>query len=151
VPAKKTKKKAKSKAAGWRCPKCKRTFKSKNQQHSCARRTVASFFVGKPAVRAIYDHLLARLAPLGALRVDASRAGINFAVRSHFAGATVVRDALRVGFVRRGKLAHPRFVQHEFVGNDRYVHRVDLASTGDVDDELLGWLADAYAVNAALP
>ena len=43
------------------------------------------------------------------------------------------------------ELASPR-LRVEFIPPRYYVHRVVLRSVADVDDEVRGWLAEAYAV-----
>ena len=135
----------------WRCPRCGREFRNRNQWHSCRIVSVGSHFEGKPAnVREIYDALVAALeGRVGPIRIDAVAAGINFGGRAHFGGATPQRAALRVGFALARPVEHPRVVRREQVSSLLHVHAVKLAAPDDVDDELLNWFEEAFAVRGA--
>lgn len=132
-------------AALWRCPSCGREFRSRNQWHSCVSRTIESHFEGKPdGLGRVFDYLLDELRRLGPIRVDAVKTSINLAGRAHFAGVRALRDSLSVGFVLGRKLDDPRIVRTERLSPTLHGHTVKVKSREDVDEQLLGWLAEAY-------
>jgi hypothetical protein len=133
----------------WRCPRCGRQFRTRNQSHSCVSYTVESHFEGKPsAVRALYDLLLAEVRRFGPVRVDAVPSGINFAASSHFAGVQAQRRGLRVGFILERELDDPRMVRTEPLGPSKRAYSVRVDAPTDLDEQLVGWLAEAYALRA---
>lgn len=104
-----------------------------------------SRFEGKPEeVQRTFVRLVGKLERLGPIRVDAVKSGINFAGRAHFAGARPQKDGLSVGFVPGRRLEDARVVRAEWVGGRFHAHSVKLTGEAELDDQLLGWLAEAY-------
>jgi len=129
----------------WECPKCGRRFKNKNQWHSCVTVSVDDHFEGRPErLRAIFDMLLRKVSKLDDVRVDAVKTGINLARGSHFAMLNVRKDWINLEFVVKRELESPRFQRAFRIYEDNFGYRVRLREPGDIDDELLGWLALAY-------
>ena len=135
----------------WNCPRCRRPFRNRNQAHSCASRTVESFFGKRPDLRPLFDAVVGAVERFGTIRIDASPSGINIAARSHFCGAKVTRDGLRVGFLLRRPLASPRVIHREPLGRGRVAYRVLLKGRRDLDAELRGWLREAFDANVGAP
>lgn len=94
-------------AAHWTCPDCHRQFARQRQWHSCQPQSLDVHFVNKdPALRPLFDLLIARLKKTGPLRVDAVKTSINLISRHHFGGVMVRRDHLRVGFLAQKPINH---------------------------------------------
>lgn len=134
----------------WRCPVCGRLFSKPNQQHSHLSCNVEAHFKGKPEQIALFDALIARIEDLGPMRVDAVKTSINLIARGHFGGVRVLRGGLRLGFVLLRKLDSPRIVRSQWLGGDKYGHSVKIATSADLDIELLNWLREAYDLAAKL-
>jgi hypothetical protein len=111
--------------------------------------SVADHFRGKaPQLRRLFESLRRSLSRTGPLRLDAVRSSINLVSGHHFGGVAVRRDHLRVGFLADHEIKSARISRVERVGPRRVAHHVSVYSTNDLDDELLGWLADAQAMQA---
>jgi hypothetical protein len=133
--------------SAWSCPACRRRFAKRNQAHSCSSRSVESHFEGKPAaLRAVFARLVRELKKTGPLRVDAVSGSINLISRHHFAGVHVRKEYLRLGFILDRELRHPRILRVERLGPRRIGHFVRVHSLRDLNAELLGWLAEAQAM-----
>jgi hypothetical protein len=135
-----------TKAVLWRCPVCGREFAHPNQWHSHAGRPVETHFQGRPEARKIYDELIKKLEEFGPLRTDAVKTSINLIARRHLGGVRVQEDGLRVGFVLERKLSDPRILRAEWVGGTKYGHSVKVTSAEELDEQLLGWLKEAYGL-----
>ena len=134
----------------WHCPQCGREFRTRNQWHSCVSYTVEGHFEGKPPeLREAFERLVGELRRLGPVRVDAVKTGINLAGRAHFGGVRVQTDRLRVGFLLGRQLDDPRILRTERLGPALVGHSVAVRSPANVDEQLLGWLAEAYALKGA--
>ncbi len=130
----------------WRCPTCGQTFVSRNMPHSCQVVGLDSHFADAPGLRVVFDAYLAAARENGPVTVNATKSRISFQVRMRFAGIERPRRHHIVAtFVLVRELASPR-LRVEFIPPRYYVHRVVLRTVDDVDDELRGWLAEAYAV-----
>jgi uncharacterized C2H2 Zn-finger protein len=129
----------------WTCPKCGRQFKNKNQWHSCVTISVDDHFKGKPnRLRATFDRLFKELKRFGNVRIDAVKSGINLARDSHFAMAFIKNEWINLDFDVKRELHSPRFEKVFRVYNDNFSYRVRLREPSDVDEEVLGWLKEAY-------
>jgi hypothetical protein len=96
----------------------------------------------------LFNTLCRRLSRTGPLRVDAVKSSINLVSGHHFGGVAVRRDHLRVGFLADHEIRSDRLSAVEKVGPHRVGHHVSVYSSKDLDDELLGWLAEAQAMQA---
>jgi hypothetical protein len=111
--------------------------------------TLDSHFAGKePAVRALYDALLARLRELGPVTEEPKKTCIHLVHRTALAGAYPRREYLNLEFKTDYPIASERIAKSERVSRNRYHHTLHLASTAELDDEVLGWLRDAYTLSS---
>jgi hypothetical protein len=139
-----------AKARLWKCPECSREFAHARQWHSCAVTHVSDHFRGRDSVlRRAYDRLIDRVRDLGPLRVAPVKTCIHLSSRTIFAGVTVKRDALRVAFLTDTPIRHARIIHAEHLGPTRFGQSVLVRSPADVDDQLVKWLAKAYARKGA--
>src|SRR5688572_23265510 len=94
----------------WQCPKCRRAFANRNQSHACGRYTLAHHFRRKPpAIRALFDELVAVLRSIGPVRILPEKTRIAFQVRMSFAQVTPRQRWLDGHVVLARRLEHPRF------------------------------------------
>jgi hypothetical protein len=132
----------------WRCPKCGQRFVTPNMWHSCIRMSVQDHLRGKPkeivALYRTYARMVRGLGP--GVKTSTVRTGIAFMVRVRFAGATPQRRKLRAGFWLKRRIESPRFTRVEFIPPNNWVYSMDIRAPEDLDDEVLGWLREAYRV-----
>jgi hypothetical protein len=116
--------------------------------HSCTRITVDEFFAGRPPeIRALFDAYAAFVDEIGPFHVDVAKTRIAFQGRVRFAGVPAVRrDGLVIGFWLKRQIESPRFTKVELIPPNNWVYRLPLRSTDELDEELRGWLAEAYEV-----
>lgn len=135
----------KTKAKLWKCPRCKRYFPSKQNNHSCVSFPVTSHFTGKtPAVKRLFESLRRRVTSLGRVKVGSVRTEIFFQNRFHFAACQVRARHLVLFFAVPRLLKSPRFKTHIQVGRGKFLYTARIASPGDVDGELVGLLREAH-------
>jgi len=133
----------------WACPVCGRRFAKPKQWHSCKVRGLDAHFRGKdPRLRSVFDALRRALERSGPLRVDAVESTINLVSKHHFGGIAVRREYLRVGFIADHEIRDQRISRAQRVAPRRVSHHVMVRSLGDLDAQLLGWLAEAQALQA---
>ena len=132
----------------WCCPDCGQTFVSRNMPHSCQVVELDSHFAAsEPQVRAAFDAYLAAVRAFGPVTVNATKSRISFQERMRFAGVERPRQRhLNATFVLTRPLESERLARVEYVAPYYYVHRLRLERPEDVDDELRGWLAEAYEI-----
>ena len=134
----------------WACPVCGQTFVSRNMPHSCQVVGLEVFFEGAaPELRELFERYVEAVRENGDVVVNATKSRVALQARMRFAGIERPRKRYLVAtFLHTRPVASPRFTRVEYVPPYYYVHRLRLTGPSDVDDELRGWLAEAYEVGA---
>jgi hypothetical protein len=130
----------------WVCPNCQRQFGRHAQSHSCQPAgTVDESFAGTPPVqREIYDVILDHLRSLGPVHEDAVQVGV-FLKTTRKIGEVRPRLKWLSLELRLPRVVHDRRVQRTIsTGAGIHVHIIKLFTVDDVDDDVLGWLTEAY-------
>jgi hypothetical protein len=131
----------------WRCRKCGRAFANRNQSHACAKHDIRHHFAGKPpAIRALFDLVVAAIRDVGPVRILPEKTRIAFQVRMSFAQLTPRKGWIDGHVVLARRIDHPRFRKVESFSPRNHLHAFRLFSNDDVDEELRSWLREAYAV-----
>jgi Domain of unknown function (DUF5655) len=107
-------------------------------------------YADRPALRPILDAVLARVAPLGDVTIQARKNYISLLTprRTFAAVQPTTKTRVDLGL----KLSNPRrrgkLEQNSSMGSSVVNARIALKSPEDVDDEVDAWLRQAYADNA---
>jgi hypothetical protein len=128
----------------WTCPRCRRGFKNRNQSHSCGQFTVEQLLDGKPAeIVELYERLAEMIRRSGEVVIAPTKTRILFKVRTVFASVAVGKNWLDVVFVLGRRLKNRRIkkAQEEYPG---IVHFLRIEKSENLDDDLTGWLQEAY-------
>lgn len=115
----------------WECPKCQRSFKTKNQWHSCVIVNIDAIFLGKPnIIKELYNELLKNC--------------IYFMDKNRFLVIKPQKSGIIIEFIlERSEEIFPviKIVQ---ISKNQFVHRLKLDSIEDINDQLIRWIKDAY-------
>jgi len=131
----------------WKCPRCRRVFANRNQSHACGRHRLRDHFTGKPAhIRRIFDRFLALLKTIGPVHVLPEKSRIAFQVRMSFAQLTPRRQWVDGHVVLARRLEHPRFRLVQTFSPRNHLHAFRFTAVEELDDVVLAWLREAYAV-----
>lgn len=107
--------------------------------------TVEETFAGKPAaLRAAYDRILDHLRTLGPVHEDAVGVGVFLKAERKFAELRPSSRSLSVGFSLPHRIDDPRVRTPYSASAGQTYHLTRVRTPGEVDDQLLGWLAEAY-------
>ena len=134
----------------WRCPACGRGFANRNQTHTCAPLAgLDAQLAGRsPEVVETFWRLLRAAERNGPVTVLPERTRIAFQVRMSFAAVSLRRHHLVGHVVLARRLDDPRFTRIEVYSPRNVLHAFRLDSPDDVDEQVAGWLAEAYEVGA---
>jgi Domain of unknown function (DUF5655) len=131
----------------WTCPQCQRQFANQRQSHACARHTLAEHLEGKsPEVVVLYHRLETVIQSLGPVIVNPEKTRIAFQVRMSFAAVTLKQQWIDGHVVLARRLESPRFRRIETISPRNHVHSFRVCVPGDIDEEFVSWLAEAYLV-----
>jgi hypothetical protein len=135
----------------WRCPVCGQTFVGRNMPHSCQVVSLDSHFAAREQLRAVFDAFVAAAEENGPVTINATKSRITLQARMRFAAVEPRRQRLNAHVVLARPLTSPRFTKVEHIPPSYYVHRFGLERPEDVDDEVRGWLAEAYVSGSRAP
>lgn len=111
--------------------------------------TVSSHFEGKsPNVRKIYDQLVKVLRQFGPISEDPKKTSIHLVNATALAGVATRKEYLILTIKSECQLTSQRIHKAEKVSAKRFHYEVKLISPAEIDDELIGWLKEAYALSA---
>ncbi len=129
----------------WQCPKCKREFAKKNQQHSCVVYPLAKHFENKPFAKELFQHLKKRIiASIGPVKVESLPCCIHFVSSYTFGGVWAMKDGIRLDF----RVDHPIKSRRHFkklrMSANRYLYYFDIKEKEEINRELIGWIGESY-------
>ncbi len=132
--------------ARWVCPACDRHFGSKNQSHTCVpgndlELTFAGYPVGH---REICDEIIECVAEMGPLHVDSVTVGVFLKSQRTLAEVRLKQRWVSLELVLPDRVELPRIRRHVRISANRVAHFVRLHDVDELDDEVCGWLAQAY-------
>ena len=131
----------------WMCEHCGRVFAIRNQSHACGTYSLEHHFDGKsPAIRALFDAVVAAIEEIGPVRILPEKTRIAFQVRMSFAQVTPRKNWLDGHVVLARRLENPRFRKIETFSPRNHLHAFRIMMLEEVDDEFKSWLAEAYQV-----
>lgn len=129
----------------WECPKCQRSFKTKNQWHSCVIVNIDAIFLGKPnIIKELYNELLKNCIHFGKIKIDTTLSCIYFMDKNRFLAIKPQKSGIIIEFIlERSEEIFPviKIVQ---ISKNQFVHRLKLDSIEDINDQLIRWIKDAY-------
>ena len=131
----------------WTCPKCGALLVTRNMWHACGDYSVERFLAGKgPLARALFARFEDLVRACGPVTVAPAKTRVAFMVRVRFAGVSRVSEqGMTCSFELRGRLESPRIQRVEQI-EKWFVHTLRFRSPDELDEEVLGWLREAYQV-----
>ncbi len=99
-----------------------------------------------PLARELFRAFEAVVRECGPVRLHPVQTGIGFIARITFAGATLRKRWLDVGFLVPYRLESHRIRRVEKYGRRTYGHRMRIHEVAELDSELCGWIGQAYRV-----
>lgn len=116
--------------------------------HSCGRYTVEKFLAGKSSdAIALYRRFSALVNQCGSVKLAPAKTRIGFQVRMIFAAVNKLNDrGLEAHIVLARRINNPRFKRIETMSPKCHVHHFRIEAPSDLDQEVAGWLCEAYQV-----
>lgn len=131
----------------WDCPECRRRFGRTKQGHECApAMTIDDYFETGPELeRPIFEAVLAVLSELDPdIWYEPVSVGIFFKRRTSFVQLRTMTKWVAVCFDLDRKLTNRRIARKVIEHSGRYYHVVNVRAADEVDDQLAGWLREAW-------
>lgn len=117
-------------------------------------RTVEGFFTGRPEAFLLFEALRKEIESLGPVKVEVMKTQVSFAAKRKFAWVWLPQMWIRkragtsvtLTFCLGRKVHHPKIVEAVEPRPRLWTHHVLIDETKDIDDEVRGWLKEAYEI-----
>jgi hypothetical protein len=119
---------------------------SRNLWHSCVSVSLDEHFRGRPRSRELFDAYLAAVRSLGPITIVSSKTRIAFMTRVRFGGCQVRKDWLLAAFWLVREVRSPRFSKVETLGPKVWLYHFPIREKSDLDEEFMGWMAEARLI-----
>ena len=129
----------------WECPSCHRRFGRVRQSHECApAMTLDEYFsTGPPFERPVFDAVMAHLDTVGPVHVEPVSVGIFIKRGASMFELRPMTKWVALSFRLPRRVEHSKITRHAEWNGSHY-HFVRLREASDVDDDVKGWLTEAY-------
>jgi hypothetical protein len=130
----------------WSCPHCGRSFKRRNQQHSCVLVSKDDLFAKRPpALKIIYQKITEFVSTLGPFHEEALPPDvIYYKTTSNFLAVKLKKDSLEVEFFLDHHDPAPVVSKWLQTSRHRFAHVVPVDHPKNIDEELMGWIRASY-------
>lgn len=109
--------------------------------------TVEEHFVNtEPHIRPLYEWLLISVRQLYDVEEVAHPEGIHLALEQSYIAITINLETIHVQFCVNHKITDARFEAVEQITPQDFRHTVLMEDQDEIDEQLLDWLKEAYAV-----
>ncbi len=132
----------------WTCPRCGAKLVTPNMWHSCGPWTVEQFLVGKgPRARVLFDRFVEMARRCGPVTLQPVKTRVALMVRVRFAGVQRVSErGMTVSFWLKKRIESLRFRRVELIPPNNWLYTLRITALEELDDEVQGWLCEAYRV-----
>jgi hypothetical protein len=93
----------------WTCPRCGKSYVTRNMSHSCVIVPLDSHFAGRPRAPQLFEAIVRMLEAEGPTTVSVSKTRIELMTRARFAAIHPRRDWVWLAFWLKRQIASPRF------------------------------------------
>ena len=132
--------------AGWLCPDCGRMFRRAGQSHECSPAMSLDdyFATGPDRERPIFEAVMAHLNTIGPVHVEPVSVGIFLKRAQSFAQLRPMTRWVALSFGLPYEVHSTKIARKVIPYGLRFHHVVNLREPDDVDDDVRGWLTEAY-------
>lgn len=132
----------------WVCPNCRRTFKNKNQWHSCVQVKDEAIFQNKNSqLKKIYDTLKKEVLKFGKVSISPVKSVVLFKTRSTFLAVKPRKESIEMEFIlERALNEFPVHKTFQYT-KKKVVHFVLLDDVNQIDSQILNWLKESYQLS----
>lgn len=132
--------------ARWICPRCDREFGSRQQSHTCVPGTTVaeSLAHAQPWMRDCFELIMETVRECGPVHDDAVGVGVFLKADRKLAEFRPRARTVQLILYLPEPIDHPRLIRVHDPSAVRVVHLFTLRSVEEVDDDLLGYVAEAY-------
>lgn len=128
----------------WTCPKCKREFKNRNQDHSCGDFSINKVFEKYPEIFPLFNKLKNKVLEFGEIKIYPVKNAVMFAVHSTFLAVKPHKNYIALEFTSKKNYTEFPIEKSVRISKSRFAHFLKIDSRKNIDIQLINWLKEAY-------
>jgi hypothetical protein len=129
----------------WTCSHCGRIFEKQKQPHSCQKIPLEQHFENKEKAKEIFTFLLHAIEKdIGKCHIISLPCCVHLFGTYDFLAALPKKEKLEIRFALDRKLQSQRLKACVPVSANTVKNCIDISSTKEIDNELIGWMREAY-------
>lgn len=131
----------------WTCENCHRTFKYKNQSHSCMQVDLDEFLQrSDPVIQKLCKKTIETIQQFGKVEVSPVKNAIIISSNSTFCALKPARKWLNLEFVLDQPVDEFPIYKVMQVSKYRFAHFIRLENNEELDEQLVKWLKESYTL-----
>lgn len=128
----------------WKCPKCERSLKNKNQWHCCINQALDNLFIGKSnELIFIFDQILNYVSNLENIEISATKNCIIFFKTQTFLVIKPMKKELDIKFYLPEQVNNHPIMKVALYGK-QYEHHIRISTTEDVSPQVFSFIKQSY-------
>jgi Domain of unknown function (DUF5655) len=132
----------------WICPKCNRTFRSKNQDHSCLILGPDYHFSGKPdKIKKIFDNVLSAIEEQGEVQISYVKHAIIISAKSSFLAFKPKKHLMDIEIVLSEEVNEFPVYKTVRASKNKFAHFIKVEEPEEVDLSLKKLVIKAWKEN----
>lgn len=132
----------------WKCPKCKREFKNKNQSHSCVAYPIENHLKGKELARELFGYFKKEIEKnVGPLKIESLPCCIHLVSNYTFGAVWAMKDKIRIDFRLDHKIKSKKIWKELQMSPGRFLYFFEIEDKKEINKELISWIGEAYHLN----
>ena len=131
----------------WKCPDCGKTFRNKNQWHSCYKLNIDDHLKNKdPVVQEAVKLVLNKINEFGNITLNPVKSVIQVKAGATFLSVKPKKDYIELEFQLGYEVKEFPVNRTVRISKNRVLHFITVDSPEDVDRQLIKWLHDSYVL-----
>jgi len=129
----------------WTCPDCGKSFRNRNQWHSCYKLDLADHLRHKPEkIKTLVHDLLTQIETFGPIELNPVKSVIQVKAGATFLSIKPKSEYVELEFQLDQDIDQFPIHRTVRISRNRVLHFMNIDSGEDINDQLIEWLQDSY-------
>lgn len=129
----------------WTCPECGKSFRNKNQWHSCYTLNLDDHLLKKShEIRELVYQLISKLETFGEIELNPVKSVIQVKAGATFLSIKPKKDYVELEFQLGEEIDEFPIHRTIRISGNRVLHFLCLQTVDDINDQLIRWLKASY-------
>jgi hypothetical protein len=129
----------------WTCPACGKSFRNKNQWHSCYRLNLDDHLLNKPPeIKELVFRLISEVKTFGKIEINPVKSVLQIKAGATFLSIKTKKEYVELEFQLGEEINEFPIHRTIRISGNRVLHFLCLQSAKEVNEQLIQWLKASY-------